>query len=91
MSTPEMEKYSLPEATPFENHGRTTAGWTWAIGVCIGVLVTGIGLIVNPIVLWTGIGIIVLATVAGLVLHAMGHGQPTSLTQTAKGGAWYKD
>lgn len=89
MSTPEMETYRLPEATPFENHGRTVAGWTWAIGVCVGFLVSGIGLIVSPIMAWTGVALIVLANVVAFALHVTGRGQPTSLTQTAKGGDWY--
>ena len=91
MSTPEMEHYRLPETTPFENHGRTAAGWTFAVGICIGVLVAGIGLIVSPIMIWAGVAISVITIAVSFGLHLTGRGQPSSLTMTAKGGDWYQD
>lgn len=91
MSTPEMEHYRLPATTPFENHGRTVAGWTFAVGISIGVLIAGLGLIFSPALMWAGVAVIVVSIVASFALHVVGRGQPTSLTHTAKGGDWYQD
>lgn len=84
-----MEHYRLPEGVPFDNHGRTTAGWTFAIGVCVGVFVAGLGLIFSPALVWTGAVIVLISAVVSFALHLTGRGQPTRLTQTAKSGPWY--
>ncbi|WP_182354837.1 hypothetical protein [Flaviflexus huanghaiensis] len=91
MSTPELEKYRLPEARPFDNHGRTVAGWTWAIGVCIAALVIGFGLVFSTILIWIGVALIAVITAVSLALRAAGKGQPNRLTHTAKRGAWYNE
>jgi len=85
-----MEHYRLPATTPFENHGRTPAGWTFAIGFSLGVLIAGLGLIFSDVMMWAGAAVIVISTIASFGLHLTGRGQPTSLTQTAKGGSWYE-
>lgn len=91
MSTPELEKYRLPEARPFDNHGRTVAGWTWATGICVAAFVIGLGLVFSAIVAWIGVGLIAVVTAVSLGLKAAGRGQPNRLTHTAKGGAWYHE
>lgn len=87
----ETETYRLPETTPYENHGRTRAGWVFANGFSLGVLLAGLGLIFTPVLVWAGVCVIVLSIVASFALHVTGHGQPNRLTNTAKGGAWYND
>lgn len=86
------EPYSLPPAAPFHNHGVTPAGWALALGVCVGVLMGGVGLAVSQMLLvWIGIGVVVASIVVSFILHATGRGQPTRLTQTRRAGSWYKD
>lgn len=83
------ETYRLPKQAPFHNEGNTVAGWTLTWGVSLGVLLTGIGLIVSPIMMGIGIAVIVISIAASFILSKAGYGQPRSLTNTAKGGAWY--
>ncbi len=67
----------LPPAVPPANHGHTVAAWTAMIGVMVGALVASIGVAVpNAVVFWVGMGVVLLACVAGLVLRNMGYGQP---------------
>lgn len=87
----ENETYTLPPAVPYENHGRTKAGWTMAWGCCIAALVIGLGVIFSEPLAWAGVGVLVLSLALSYVLLKTGKGQPRSLTDTAKGGAWYED
>lgn len=86
---PVRETYTLPAAAPFENHGRTRASWVLFWVVCAGVLVACVGIIVSPIMMWVGLGVVVLGVVASFILAKLGQGQPRSLTDTAKAGSWY--
>lgn len=87
----EQQTYRLPKAAPFHNEGNTAAGWTLTVGASLAVLVIGIGIIVSPVLAYVGVGLLVLACAASFILSKTGHGQPRSLTNTAKAGAWYED
>ncbi len=69
--------YELPPSAPFTNEGKTVAGWVMFWGVCLGGLVTGLGMILSyPLVMWAGVALIVLTLIVSKVLSVMGMGQP---------------
>lgn len=65
----------LPDVA-HSNHGRTGAAWATNTGIVIGALVGGLGFI-GPryAVVWSGIGIMVVALIVGGILKAIGRGQ----------------
>ncbi|AEG44220.1 HGxxPAAW family protein [Isoptericola variabilis] len=66
----------LPPAVPPTNHGHTVAAWTAMIGIMLGALVAAIGVVVaQAVIFWVGMGVVLLACLAGLVLRNMGYGQ----------------
>jgi len=73
---PNAEIAHLPPAIPPTNHGHTVAAWVTMLGILLGTVVAAIGvLIAAPWLFWVGIGVVVAANVAGLVLRNMGFGQ----------------
>ncbi|MDO5726914.1 MAG: HGxxPAAW family protein [Bowdeniella nasicola] len=81
------ETYTLPPSAPHANHGKTTASWVFTIGSVIGALIIAVGIAMyQPVAQIAGIGVLVLAALAGLGLRAAGKGQPREKTD----GAWYR-
>ncbi|MPV38958.1 HGxxPAAW family protein [Georgenia subflava] len=75
--TPEPHTYTLPPAAPFTNHGRTPAAWVLMLGASLGVLVFGVGLILNLMwVIIVGIVVALGSLVISQILRSMGMGQP---------------
>ena len=69
--------YDLPPKAPFHNEGKTVAGWVMFWGVCLGAVVTALGLVLWQMgVLVAGVAVLVLTVVASIVLSAVGLGQP---------------
>lgn len=69
--------YELPPAAPFKNEGKTIAGWVMFWGICIGGVVTGLGLVMwERWVLIVGVALLVLTVIVSAVLSAVGLGQP---------------
>lgn len=88
--TPQPETYTLPPAAPFANHGRTKAAWVVMWGVCLGFLVTGLGLMLsNQVVVIVGIVLAVGALVLSLVMRGMGLGQPAPAPVHGDERDWY--
>ena len=76
MSAQNVEPEQLPAAAA-HNEGKTVAAWVTNGGIALGVLISGIGLMIpNAALSWAGLGVAVAALVAGAVLRALGHGQP---------------
>src|SRR5690625_6783096 len=68
--------YELPPAAPFQNEGKTVAGWVMFWGICIGGVVTGLGLVMwERWVLIVGVALLVLTVSVSAVLSAVGMGQ----------------
>ncbi|MCL1871275.1 MAG: hypothetical protein FWF90_12785 [Promicromonosporaceae bacterium] len=68
----------LPDAAPFHNEGKTVAAWVAMIGVTLGAIIAAAGFIGPWLwVIIVGAVIVVASLVAGVVLRAMGHGQPS--------------
>ncbi|MHB1063153.1 MAG: HGxxPAAW family protein [Georgenia sp.] len=88
--TPEPETYTLPPTAPFANHGRTRAGWTLMVGVCLGFLLAGVGLAVSvqPLVI-AGVVVAVGSLVVSQVMRAMGMGQPATHAGEHEEQDWY--
>ncbi|MDE0573191.1 hypothetical protein ON058_07170 [Demequina sp. B12] len=76
MSSIEIAPEDLPEVA-HTNHGRTTAAWVTNVGLIIAALLVSFGIAI-PVwaLVWVGVGIAVVALVAGAALRALGHGQP---------------
>lgn len=88
--SPEPQTYTLPPAAPFTNHGKTKAAWTLMWGVSIGVLVVGLGLILESrAVEIGGVAILVLSLVVSQILRGMGLGQPAPTSAPSKEPDWY--
>ncbi|WP_127129216.1 HGxxPAAW family protein [Georgenia sp. SYP-B2076] len=88
--SPEPQTYSLPSAAPYTNHGKTKAAWTLMWGICLGVLVVGLGLILqNNAVEIAGVVIVVVALVASQIMRGMGLGQPAAASAPSKEPDWY--
>ncbi|WP_448071916.1 HGxxPAAW family protein [Georgenia yuyongxinii] len=88
--TPEPESYTLPPAAPFTNHGRTKAAWVLMWGVCLGFLVTGLGLVLSETTL-TIIGVVLAvgSVVVSLIMRGMGLGQPAAVAVQQNDRDWY--
>ncbi|HLS74428.1 MAG TPA: HGxxPAAW family protein [Actinomycetaceae bacterium] len=68
--------YQLPHVAPSENEGKTVAGWAMFWAICLGGLVTGLGVVLWEMwVVIVGIAVIVLGLVVSKVMSAMGMGQ----------------
>jgi hypothetical protein len=81
----------LPPAIPPANHGHTVAAWTAMIGVMVGALVAAVGVaIANAMIFWVGMGVVLVACVAGLVLRNMGYGQPRPGVIPKAGGSGHR-
>ncbi|GAA1636459.1 HGxxPAAW family protein [Georgenia ruanii] len=88
--TPEPETYTLPPAAPFANHGRTKAAWVLMWCVCLGFLVTGLGLMLsNQVVVIVGVVLTVGGAVLSLVMRGMGLGQPATAGVHTDQRDWY--
>lgn len=76
MSSIEIAPEDLPEKDN-ANSGMTTAAWVLNVGLVTAALVTAVGM-AFPIwpVVWVGVGLAVVALIAGAALRALGHGQP---------------
>ena len=73
---PNAEIAHLPPAIPPTNHGHTVAAWVTMLGILLGTVIAAIGVLIPAAWLfWVGIGVVVAANVAGLVLRNMGFGQ----------------
>lgn len=84
--------YDLPPAVPSENEGKTVAGWVMFWVVCVGALVTALGLVLwEQWVLIAGLVILVGGLVVSAVLSAMGKGQPRNRENPPRSGEanWY--
>ncbi len=69
--------YELPHKAPYQNEGKTVAGWVMFWGVCLGATVTALGLVLwQMVVLYAGIAVLAVAIIASIVLSAVGMGQP---------------
>jgi hypothetical protein len=76
MSSIELEPHDLPDVAP-SNHGRTIAGWVTTTGLVIATLLGSIGISIGAHGwTWTGVGVAIASLVAGVVLRALGYGQP---------------
>ena len=76
MSSVELEPQDLPDVAP-DNHGKTMAGWVTTAGLVIAAILGALGMMIPALVLiWVGIGVAVAALVAGVVMRALGYGQP---------------
>lgn len=87
---PQPQTYTLPPSPPFHNHGRTKAAWALVWGVSLGVLLGGLGLIleVSGLVI-AGVAVTVLALLVSIVMRSMGLGQPDSPEREDRD--WYDD
>ena len=58
------------------HHGKTPAAWVGALTALVGFFVGGIGLILGPnwLVLWIGLGIVVVALIAARIMQVAGMG-----------------
>ena len=57
------------------HHGRTPAAWVGTIGVAVGFLIGSISLIIPDLTgMFVGLGVVVLAILATLVLRMIGYG-----------------
>jgi len=83
--------YDLPPKAPFHNEGKTVAGWVMFWGVCLGAVVTALGLVLWQMgVLVAGVAVLVLTVVASIVLSAVGLGQPRDKGRPGAGQPdWY--
>lgn len=84
--------YELPRQAPNSNEGKTVAGWVMFWGVCLGGVVTGLGLVLWELwVLIAGIAILAVTIIASIVLAAVGMGQPRNRDNRPGGGeaSWY--
>lgn len=71
------ERAHLPEVAPPTNHGHTTAAWVTVSVVLVGAVVAAAAVVAAmPWLFWAGIAVIVVGVVLGLVLRALGLGQP---------------
>lgn len=69
--------YDLPPVAPAANEGKTVAGWVMFWGVCLGALVTAVGVMLWQMwVVAVGVALLVLSLVVSRVMSAMGMGQP---------------
>ena len=76
MSSIELGPDDLPDVGP-DNHGRTTAGWVTTAGLVVATLLAALGIALPVAALtWAGVGVAVVALLAGGVLRALGYGQP---------------
>jgi len=74
---PVEEPVVLPDAAPHANEGKTLAGWTLMYVVGLGATLVALGMVLSvPVLLWAGVGVIVIGLIASAVLRALGHGQP---------------
>ncbi|TRW46198.1 HGxxPAAW family protein [Georgenia yuyongxinii] len=88
--TPEPQSYTLPPTAPFTNHGRTKAAWVLMWGVCLGFLLTALGLMLSQmVVIIIGVVLAVGSVVVSLVMRGMGLGQPSPVTVGQDGRDWY--
>ncbi|MDJ0344509.1 HGxxPAAW family protein [Streptomyces sp. H10-C2] len=59
------------------NHGHTLAAWTGVIIAFIGFCVSGAFMVLaEPMGFWAGLVVVLLGGAVGLVMRAMGLGQP---------------
>ncbi|MFF8730777.1 HGxxPAAW family protein [Streptomyces sp. NPDC015171] len=59
------------------SHGHTPAAWTGVIIAFIGFCVSGAFMVMaQPVGFWAGMVIVVLGGVVGMIMRAMGLGQP---------------
>lgn len=71
------ERARPPVAAPPANHGHTTAAWVTVSLVVVGALVAAAAVVAaQGWLFWLGIGVVVVGVVVGLVLRALGLGQP---------------
>ena len=83
--------YELPAGSPFGNHGKTPASWALVWGVCLGLVVVGLGLMMWEMwVVGAGAVVVVISLLASLVMRGMGMGQPTDSGGRRSGSDdWY--
>ncbi|MEU2223666.1 HGxxPAAW family protein [Streptomyces sp. NPDC012751] len=59
------------------SHGHTPAAWTGVIIAFIGFCVAGAFMVMaQPVGFWAGMAIVILGGVVGVIMRAMGLGQP---------------
>lgn len=84
--------YDLPHAAPFHNEGKTIAGWVMFWAICLGGLVTALGVVLWQLwVVIAGVAVLVLGLVASKVTSAMGMGQERHRDDSPGAGQpdWY--
>lgn len=62
----------------YYHHGQSPAAWTGTIIAMIGFITLTVGIFLGPmwVVVWVGIGLVVLSAIVTLAMKAMGLGQP---------------
>lgn len=74
---PELPEWQVPRSMAPTNHGRTVASWALVWLCAVGAVVAAVGFIVpSMVVIAVGAGIVVLGLALGVILRAMGKGQP---------------
>ena len=77
MSDTSVSGADLPDIA-HPNHGRTVAAWVTTVGISAGVLLAAIGVAAAAWTwVWVGSIVAVASLLAGAVLKALGHGQPS--------------
>lgn len=60
------------------HHGKTPAAWTAMVIATIGSLIAAVGFVlpgINWLMVWVGLGILVVSPIVGGVMRKMGYGQ----------------
>ncbi|MFV0450928.1 MAG: HGxxPAAW family protein [Propioniciclava sp.] len=65
-----------PDRRPV-HHGRTAAAWTGSIIAAVGAAIGSVGFLmnINWLVVWVGVGVMLIGAIVGGVLRKMGYGQ----------------
>lgn len=60
------------------HHGRSPAAWAGSITGAIGFLIAAVGSVLGPnwVLIGVGLGLVLIAGIATMVLKTMGYGQP---------------
>ncbi|OKL54852.1 hypothetical protein BSZ39_01890 [Bowdeniella nasicola] len=81
-------QYSLPPASPYENHGRTRASWIFVWLTILGSAVIAAGMVLYSVPTQiAGVALLVIGALTGIGLRAAGQGQP----RTVAVRDWYED
>ncbi len=72
-----MTQENGAQAAKHYHHGRTPAAWVGSLIVTLGFIIGTVGFFmnINWTVVWVGLAVIVIGTIAGGVMVKMGYGQ----------------